>query len=156
MDTQLLTFDQLSLSQLYAILQLRQQVFIEEQQSIYSDIDGFDQVSKHLCIWVEQNLAAYARIREVCEQKTIKVERVVTARDFRMRRLGRSIMDTIISHLKQQSSYTKIYLSAQLEVIDFYKQWGFEVSGSAYDDGGILHKDMWLTLTNSAAETAIE
>lgn len=156
METQILTFDELFPSQLYAILQLRQQVFIEEQQSIYSDIDGLDQVAQHLCIWVDQRLVAYARIREVDGQKTVKIERVVTARDFRMRRLGTSIMDSLINHVKQHSGYTKISLSAQLEVINFYRQWGFEADGSAYDDGGILHKDMLLPLTNSAENTSIE
>jgi ElaA protein len=156
MDAQILTFDRLTSSQVYAILQLRQQVFIEEQQSIYSDIDGLDQVAQHLCIWANQRLAAYARIREVEEQKTVKIERVVTAADFRMQRLGSSIMDSLIKHVKQHSGYTKISLSAQLEVINFYRQWGFAPSGNAYDDGGILHKDMWLPLINSAENTSIE
>lgn len=149
MDIQILTFDELASSQLYAVLRLRQQVFIEEQRSIYSDIDGLDQVAKHLCIWGDQRLAAYARIREADEQETVKVERVVTAQDFRKQRLGKTIMDTIINHVKKLE-YSNVFLSAQLEVIDFYKQWGFEAKGPAYDDGGILHKDMWLTLVDSA------
>ena len=37
------TFEQLTKDELYALLKLRQQVFIMEQNSIYSDLDDCDQ-----------------------------------------------------------------------------------------------------------------
>jgi len=38
------TFEELSKDELYALTKLRQQVFIVEQNSIYSDLDGYDQM----------------------------------------------------------------------------------------------------------------
>jgi ElaA protein len=41
-------FEALSLSELYAILQLRSEVFIVEQNCPYQDVDGKDQKALHL------------------------------------------------------------------------------------------------------------
>lgn len=143
MDIKILTFSELSTNQLYDILKLRQAVFIEEQKSIYSDIDGFDQSASHLCVYLNDTLAAYTRLREVNEGQTLKIERVVTAKAFRRRKLASIIMDIIMDKVVNADTHLQLFLSAQTDVIDFYRKWGFESEGEPYDDGGILHKDMW-------------
>ena len=47
----LIPFNQLTLTQLYGLLRLRQDVFIVEQQCAYPDIDGLDQPAEHLLGW---------------------------------------------------------------------------------------------------------
>lgn len=142
------SFKQLTIEQLYAILKLRSDVFISEQQSIYQDIDDLDQFAWHLQITDEGRLAAYARLRAVSKDNCYKIERVVTAQTFRGRGLGKSLMNNALETIKSLGVYKNVYLSAQLEVVDFYQCWGFITKGAAYDDGGILHKDMYLDLTD--------
>jgi len=42
------TFQQLSTDELYAILQLRSEVFVLEQNCAYQDVDGKDQKALHV------------------------------------------------------------------------------------------------------------
>jgi ElaA protein len=55
-------FDELSLNELYAILQLRNEVFAIEQQCLYPDLDNKDQPAFHLMGWQSGKLLAYTRI----------------------------------------------------------------------------------------------
>ena len=53
--------DALDTHQLYRILQLRQQVFIVEQDCIYQDLDNLDQLSLHQRVSRGDDLLAYLR-----------------------------------------------------------------------------------------------
>lgn len=55
---------ELSVSQLYALLQLRCAVFVVEQNCPYQDIDGDDLTgdNRHILGWKNDELVAYARI----------------------------------------------------------------------------------------------
>ena len=55
------SFDELSSRQLYAIMKLRQEVFVIEQTSIYVDADGLDLEAMHICLWQDGELLAYER-----------------------------------------------------------------------------------------------
>src|SRR3546814_962382 len=90
MDRQALTwtakaFAELSLNELYKILQLRQAVFILEQACVYSDLDDKDQLSYHLMAWRGDALAAYTRLIPygVSYPDAMSIGRVVTAAGFR-------------------------------------------------------------------------
>ena len=56
------SFEELSKSELYDILRLRQQVFVVEQSCPYLDCDDLDQQSFHVMLSSENELQAYARI----------------------------------------------------------------------------------------------
>ena len=55
-------FNELLPEELYAILQLRNEVFVVEQNCIFQDADDKDQPSLHLMGWREKKLVAYTRI----------------------------------------------------------------------------------------------
>ena len=44
------------------------------------------------------------------------------------------------------SSVTTVKLGAQTHALGFYEKLGFEAQGPVYDDAGIEHRDMVLTL----------
>ncbi|GAA6185137.1 GNAT family N-acetyltransferase [Aliiglaciecola sp. NS0011-25] len=140
-------FEQLSPNQLYQILRLRQNVFVLEQKSFYDDIDNLDQLSKHLCVYSQtQQLLAYSRLRIAGEASVIgKIERVVVDSHARGQRLAAQMMDEIIEYFQQDTKVEGLLLSAQVDVIAFYKKWGFEIKSELYDDGGIDHVDMFLS-----------
>lgn len=142
--TQVNAFYQLELNDLYAILRLRQDVFIDEQQSIYNDIDNFDQSSLHICIYCEGELVAYARVREAKVSELAKIERVVCTKSHRGKGLGATLIRESLELIKDRFSCVDVMLSAQTVASDFYLQFGFHVQGLPYDDGGIEHIDMHL------------
>jgi ElaA protein len=55
-------FDQLTLKELYWLLQLRSEVFVLEQNCVYQDLDDKDKQGFHLLGFIENQLVAYARI----------------------------------------------------------------------------------------------
>ena len=139
-------FNELSLQQLYCILQLRQRVFIQEQESIYDDIDGLDADSIHWCDFEGNQLVTYARVRPMNGQTTCKIERVVNHPEHRGKGKGATLMESILKALKGSNQINCIELSAQISVLGFYRGLGFKEFGEAYDDGGIMHKSMQLSL----------
>ena len=144
MQISIIQFEQLSKQQLYALLQLRQRVFIQEQQSIYDDIDGNDQQAFHLLLEQENELGGYARFRTGDDDGKVLIERVVLAPVCRGSGAGKEIMQAILSFCAQQFPLASIQLSAQVDVLAFYQKLGFEAIGEPYDDGGIMHKTMIL------------
>ena len=72
------TFQELNKNQLYALARLRQQVFIVEQNSIYTDLDDHDQEAIHYLDFDQSGkLTVYARYRLEKSSKEVKIERVV-------------------------------------------------------------------------------
>lgn len=142
-------FDALSLAQLYAILKLRQDVFVLEQRSIYVDVDDGDQTSWHLCIYAGQQLVGYTRLRRL-ERQGYKIERVVCAKKHRGRGLGHKLMQAALKKIGNLAPGCEVTLSAQTEAQAFYQAYGFMAHGRAYDDGGIEHIDMALQLPTSS------
>ena len=68
--------------QLYAILRLRNEVFVVEQKCIYQDIDGQDLLgdTHHLMAWKDDELVAYLRLLDPDTQGgDVVVGRVIVA-----------------------------------------------------------------------------
>lgn len=141
-------FQQLQLLELQAVFALRQQVFIIEQQSIYTDIDGLDADSWHL-LGEDQGgqLVAYARLRGDRQSGCYKFERIVLAPEARGCGLGDMLMQQLLDKAAQGAEFSTLKLSAQSHLQGFYAKWGFIGVGEEYDDGGILHRDMHRLLT---------
>ncbi|MES2882451.1 MAG: GNAT family N-acetyltransferase, partial [Bacteroidota bacterium] len=55
-------FDELTPHELYAVLQLRNEVFVVEQNCVFQDADDKDQVAFHFMGWSDKKLLAYTRL----------------------------------------------------------------------------------------------
>ena len=55
-------FNELSLEELYSLLQLRSEVFIIEQDCVYQDLDGKDYKSLHVIAKENNKIIAYTRL----------------------------------------------------------------------------------------------
>ena len=55
-------FDDLTPHELYAILRLRNEVFVVEQNCVFQDMDNKDQPAYHLMGWENDILIAYTRL----------------------------------------------------------------------------------------------
>ena len=145
-------FKELTASQLYQILKLRQDVFIVEQTCLYADADNLDQKSLHAFLVSEEHdqIVAYCRILPaglVCDD--VAIGRVVVAADFRQQGLAKNLMEKAIHFIEQEMQPEAIKVSAQSHLQAFYQSLGFQVISSPYDEDGIEHIDMLLHISHS-------
>lgn len=138
------TFEELSKDELYALARLRQQVFIVEQNSIYADLDDYDQAAIHYLDFDQSGtLTVYARYRQEGSSNEVKIERVVLDKSARGKGHAKRLMNIMLNDIKINFPETRIVLSSQLEVCSFYRSLGFITQGESYDDGGIQHIGMF-------------
>lgn len=143
MEWVLKKFGELTLDELYSILELRSKVFIVEQNCLYNDPDGKDQVAWHLIGTEEDQLIAYSRILPPGVVYTDPaIGRVVTSPLKRKSGLGRELMTRAIKHCEDLFGKTSITLSAQAYLKKFYESLGFSAIGDEYLDDGIPHIKM--------------
>lgn len=139
-------FDELSPAELYAIMRLRNEVFVVEQNCVYQDADGKDPGSWHLAGWDHENLVAYTRIIPPgISYKEASIGRVVTSPRYRGTGAGRELMKQSISKVFSQFSCTVIRIGAQLYLTGFYQSLGFIQTGDEYLEDGIPHIEMVLS-----------
>lgn len=137
------TFEELSKDELYALAKLRQDVFIIEQNSIYTDLDDCDQTAIHyLDFEPSGKLTVYARYRQGQCLNEVKIERVVLDKSVRGKGQGKGLINLMLNDILTHFPEANILLSSQLEVSQFYSSLGFATQGEPYDDGGILHIQM--------------
>ena len=136
-------FDELTLDELYNILQLRNEVFIVEQNCVYKDPDGKDQSAWHLMALEDDKLVAYARILPPgVSYSDPAIGRVVTSSSKRRSGLGRELMKLSIEACEKLFGKISITLGAQVYLKNFYESLGFTAIGDEYLDDGIPHIDM--------------
>ncbi|HET9434877.1 MAG TPA: GNAT family N-acetyltransferase, partial [Chitinophagaceae bacterium] len=131
-------FDALTPHELYAILQLRSEVFGVEQNCVYQDMDNKDQVCFHLMGWQETRLVAYTRLVPPGISYTEpSIGRVVTSRIVRGSGLGKTLVEKSIAEVLALYGKTPIKISAQFYLKKFYESFDFKQSGEIYDEDGI-------------------
>lgn len=138
-------FEGFSLATLYEMLQLRDRVFVLEQQSIYGDLDGLDQKAWHICGRDGNGrLLAYARLIAPGDKypDAVAITRVVVDPSLRGRGIGKFLLGEALQQSVQRFPAVAQKLSAQVSAQALYLGLGFELISAPYDDGGILHVDM--------------
>ena len=143
MEIKLKEFHQLSVTELYQILQLRSAVFVVEQNCVYQDIDGNDQKALHVLGIIEGSVVAYTRCfgpGAYFDQSSIG--RVIVAPNKRGAGLGHVIMKASIEAIEAVYKQNSIAISAQTYLEKFYQNHGFSQHGSGYLEDGIPHIKM--------------
>lgn len=136
-------FKQLTTDELYAILQLRSEVFVVEQDCVYQDMDYKDQKAIHVLGFNNRKLVAYTRIFKSGDYFDMaSIGRVIVARNKRKLRYGYDIMEASIKVIKDYYNETTIKISAQVYLKQFYNNLGFEIVGEEYLEDGIPHVGM--------------
>lgn len=143
MKIEIKRFNGLSTKELYELLQLRSEVFVVEQNCVYQDIDGKDDIAWHVLGKNDDRLAAYLRIFEPGDYfKGASIGRVVVAETSRKKGYAKNIMEAAMAHIFESLSEKKIILSAQTYLIPFYEDLGFKTEGEGYLEDGIPHTKM--------------
>lgn len=141
------SFDSLSVYQLYSILRLRIDVFMIEQNCLYTECDGKDFKGKHLIGITDDEIVAYARLLPPgIAFKHPAIGRVVVTQSYRNKGVGRQLMARAIEELTSEYPSSPIEISAQIHLKSFYESLGFkQISDHEYMEDGIPHIDMLLT-----------
>ena len=137
------SFDRLSVDDLYAILRLRSEVFVVEQNCVFLDMDDKDQQCWHACGWHEDRLIAYTRlVPPGLAYPEPSIGRVVTSPSARNAGAGRKLMEYSMEKLFSLFGKQPIRIGAQLYLKNFYESLGFHQLGEVYLEDGIEHIQM--------------
>lgn len=135
------TFGELQSSELIALLRLRSEVFVVEQDCVYLDIDGRDDESATRHIWLQQapedGGVIVACLRLLQDPNAQRIGRVVTAAEHR----GNGYAARLLEH-SLATSVGPWVLSAQTQLEDWYGQFGFHTNGPGYLEDGLPHLPM--------------
>lgn len=143
---QTLAFTELKLEQLYALLRLRQAVFVVEQESIYLDLDDLDQQALHMLVVEKGELLAYQRcLPPGLSYPESALGRIVVAPPARGRDLGRELVRRGIDYNLRHWPDSDICINAQCYLQRFYQELGFTPEGEEYMEDGIPHIRMRYT-----------
>jgi ElaA protein len=138
-------YDELTVPELYALLQLRNEVFVVEQNCPYQDADNKDQKSFHFMGWDNSTLVAYTRIiPQGISYTEASIGRVVTNPRYRGTGAGKQLMQLSISNTLQLFNCTQIKIGAQLYLKKFYENLGFVQCSDTYLEDNIPHIEMLL------------
>src|SRR5438105_12189805 len=136
-------FDDLTTTEIYSILQLRNEVFVVEQNCVFQDADNKDQAGYHLMGWRADKLAAYSRILPPgISYEFVSIGRIVTSPAERRNGVGKILMKKYIEAVTKLFGSFAIKLEEQLYLKQFYESFGFVQSGDIYLEDGIEHIEM--------------
>ena len=139
------TFAELSSDELYAMIHLRQKVFIVEQDCPYIDADYADQDAFHLLAYNDKDLIGYLRaFRPGIKYDGSSLGRIVTEINSRGLGIGKEITKEGVNFLSKEYPEHEIVISAQHRLMHFYVELGFEARGEVYLEDDIDHIQMYL------------
>ncbi|WP_442264856.1 GNAT family N-acetyltransferase [Tenacibaculum sp. ZS6-P6] len=137
------SFNELSLRELYNILQFRSEVFIVEQDCVYQDIDGKDDKALHVLGMKNGNLVAYTRLFKPNDYyEHASIGRVIVKQEERKYGYGHDLMKFSINTVINKFSTETIKIGAQTYLQKFYESHGFQQVGEGYIEDGIPHIHM--------------
>ncbi|MGQ7296353.1 GNAT family N-acetyltransferase [Quadrisphaera sp. KR29] len=132
----------------YAILKLRVDVFVVEQECPYPELDGRDLEPDAAHLWVAgpggSTVGAYLRVlagrsgEHPDPEGARRIGRVVTAPAER----GHGLAGLLLGDVVAREGHRPLVLDAQAHLAGWYARWGFELSGPGFLEDGIPHVPM--------------
>ncbi|MDH5629163.1 MAG: GNAT family N-acetyltransferase [Gammaproteobacteria bacterium] len=134
-------FDQLTAKQLDEMYQLRQEVFVVEQNCPYQDADGKDQYAHHLLGFIDDKIVATLRFfPEYADYDNhASLGRVCNHDSLRGQGIGKALMEQAIIYANENFPDKSIQIGAQSYLEKFYNDFGFERISEEYLEDDIPH-----------------
>jgi ElaA protein len=125
-------------------MQLRNEVFVVEQNCVYQDADGKDAKSFHLIGFNQMDdVLAYCRILPAgISYEEVSIGRVVTSPKIRGKGIGKELMVQALDKIKLLYSNVQVRIGAQVYLKEFYAEMGFVPVGKEYMEDNIPHIEM--------------
>jgi ElaA protein len=136
-------FADLTALEVYQLLQLRNDVFIMEQNCFYRDVDDKDLDAFHLLVQEGDAMIGYARLLPVGSSydNYCSIGRVLVVANQRMHSYGKVLMQHAITFCKA-TWQAPIKISAQQYLEKFYTNLDFVIAGDTYLEDDIPHLPM--------------
>lgn len=141
------TYEELTTDELYAILKIRSEIFVVEQDCVYLDMDDKDRYCWHLMGLKAGRLVAYMRIIPVgIEDETHgSIGRITVVKDLRGTGLGHEIVERGIDlYNKFVGKEHPIIIHAQSQLEKFYGYYHFRAISKPFMFEGRPHTIMEL------------
>jgi ElaA protein len=132
------SFRDLDTTTLYAILKLRVDVFVVEQQCPYPELDGRDVEPGTRHVWLSRGDDILAYLRILDEHGTERISRVLTAPAARQGGYASRLLEHALTVIGSRPST----LQAQAHLTGFYARFGYAEAGPGYLEDGIPHVPM--------------
>lgn len=131
---------ELTPAELYALLRLRVDVFVVEQQCPYPELDGRDLDADTRHVWATSSDGRIVGCLRVLREDdgVLRIGRVCTADFARGTGLGGRLMRTAMELVGD----SECVLDAQTYATGFYAKFGFEPEGEVFLEDGIPHITM--------------
>lgn len=123
--------------------QIREEVFVKEQNvPIGEEYDEYENSATHFLAFFEEVPCGTARWRFT--DFGIKLERFAVKKDFRDKKIGKAIMENILTDIEKspENKQKILYLHAQVQVVGFYEKFGFQKVGETFQECDIWHYKM--------------
>jgi ElaA protein len=136
------SFLDLDTTTLYALLKLRGDVFVVEQQCVYADLDGRDTEPGTRHVWLSRDRDVLAYLRILADSSgdggVERIGRVAVAKTER----GAGHAGRLMAHALAVIGNRDSVLEAQAHLVGFYERFGFAAIGPQYIEDGIPHVPM--------------
>lgn len=126
------TWEELTPTEIYEILDLRVSTFIVEQQRIYHEVDKNDLKAIHVFLQRNNKVIAYARIFLIQDEQKVTFGRVVVSKEARGEGLGAELLNKIMDTIKAHFPNKPIEIESQAQVQGFYSRVGFTTIGNQF------------------------
>ena len=126
---------------LYALLRLRVDVFVVEQQCPYAELDGRDLEPSTRHVWVqERDGTPLSYLRILDDGEVWRIGRVVTAAPAR----GQGLAEQLLARAIALTGDRPVVLDAQAPLERWYARFGFTRAGDDFVEDSIPHVPMRL------------
>lgn len=121
---------------------IRTRVFIEEQSvPVELEWDEDDKNCVHMLVYTKTG-------KPVATGRMLnsgQIGRMAVLQKYRHQGIGKLILRTLLIEA-EKTGLKKVFLNAQINAVDFYTSFGFNETGSRFNDAGIQHIRMMKTL----------
>lgn len=122
---------------------IRRDVFVEEQGfSIDNEIDENDKIAKHIICYINNEPIATCRVFFDSGLQSYVIGRISVKKEHRGTGLGKKILLYGESCVKKAGG-SKVTLSAQQRLSEFYQKYGYKEQGHVYMDEFCPHISMF-------------
>jgi predicted GNAT family N-acyltransferase len=122
--------------------EIRRSVFVLEQiVDPAEEYDEYENACIHFLASFNGTPCGTARIRKT--ENGYKLERFAVLKEYRGKQVGAALVKACLEHEWLQNSGTYIYMHAQEHALEFYKKFGFEISGDRFWECEMPHFKMF-------------
>jgi len=127
--------------ELQEAFEVRRQVFVREQ-GISEDLvfDGRDREALHIIVKDRGRVIGSARVQFLTDNQA-KLERMAVLERYRRKGIGKGML-LFLDAVWKDKQVRQVIIHAQLEVVPFYRLYGFDELGLPFREAGIKHIKM--------------